>query len=331
MCEELVNKVCSTCHVEKSTEYFYKDENSKDGFQYYCKECAGISQRARQKNNKAREIITIPEFKTCPNCCLEKPGSDFRKYNGNKDGLQGHCKECNTKANKSLHEKNKARENIVIPEFKTCPECGISKPSSFFIKSARSKDGLNCCCKQCAAIRGRKYLYGVTEEWVVATLEAQGGACAICKFIPGPEDMGLDLDHEHGGAARGFLHRGCNLGLGFFKDDVRRIKTAIQYLSEPTLGIRYKRTLSKDVREAILASQSYQCKICSVDLHNKKACLDHDHITHMIRGYLCNNCNCGLGKFKDSIPLLQSAINYLTKYSSLYPPRTNLNLTLADT
>jgi Recombination endonuclease VII. len=72
----------------------------------------------------------------------------------------------------------------------------------------------------------------------------------------------------------------------------------------------------KAIKEQILASQGYVCKICSADLHNKKACVDHDHIAMMIRGILCDGCNCGLGQFDDSIILLANAISYLQKYES---------------
>jgi hypothetical protein len=56
-------------------------------------------------------------------------------------------------------------------------------------------------------------------------------------------------------------------------------------------------------------------KICSIDLTDKKACTDHDHLTNMIRGILCQGCNCGLGQFKDSVKLLQLAVGYLEIYS----------------
>lgn len=39
--------------------------------------------------------------------------------------------------------------------------------------------------------------------------------------------------------------------------------------------------------------------------------LDHNHKTEEFRGFLCDRCNTGLGKFDDNIELLKKAIQYL--------------------
>lgn len=41
--------------------------------------------------------------------------------------------------------------------------------------------------------------------------------------------------------------------------------------------------------------------------------LDHNHETNKFRGWLCHNCNMGIGAFKDSIEILINAIEYLKK------------------
>ena len=40
-------------------------------------------------------------------------------------------------------------------------------------------------------------------------------------------------------------------------------------------------------------------------------CLDHDHKTGNMRGWLCHECNRALGNFKDNIELLKRALQYL--------------------
>lgn len=39
--------------------------------------------------------------------------------------------------------------------------------------------------------------------------------------------------------------------------------------------------------------------------------IDHCHTTGRVRGHLCNNCNKGLGHFKDNPDTLLKAIEYL--------------------
>jgi hypothetical protein len=64
----------------------------------------------------------------------------------------------------------------------------------------------------------------------------------------------------------------------------------------------------------MLEKQGNCCAICKTDDFGKtRGAIDHDHITGKIRGILCNNCNNGLGRFKDDIDNLKQAIIYLKK------------------
>jgi len=44
--------------------------------------------------------------------------------------------------------------------------------------------------------------------------------------------------------------------------------------------------------------------------------IDHCHSSNKFRGLLCNNCNMGLGFFKDSISALSEAIKYLDTFQN---------------
>jgi hypothetical protein len=57
------------------------------------------------------------------------------------------------------------------------------------------------------------------------------------------------------------------------------------------------------------------CKICNrhqTEFKNKLS-VDHCHKTGKVRGLLCNDCNRGLGSFKDNTELIKIAINYLNE------------------
>ena len=57
----------------------------------------------------------------------------------------------------------------------------------------------------------------------------------------------------------------------------------------------------------------FECPICSkVSIANlTKIVLDHNHKTGKVRGYLCESCNTGIGRFDDNIEILKKAINWL--------------------
>lgn len=73
-----------------------------------------------------------------------------------------------------------------------------------------------------------------------------------------------------------------------------------------TLKIKYNMTI-EDYNN-LLASQNGSCSICADD---KNLVIDHCHTTNRVRGILCSTCNRGIGLMKDSVQVLQSAIEYL--------------------
>lgn len=69
-------------------------------------------------------------------------------------------------------------------------------------------------------------------------LKYQGGTCAICKKEPNGRKFSLDHDHTTS-QIRGLLCNNCNVGLGFFNDNIEALKSAIAYLeSSPNSGAK---------------------------------------------------------------------------------------------
>jgi hypothetical protein len=149
---EILTKVCNKCKVEKPISSFAICRSFKDGHQYRCKDCSAEDKKKYRLENISRQTIVVPNSKLCPGCKTVKPGSDFHKSNGNKDGLCDHCKDCGYTRTKSYYDKNKARgeDAVSIPESKECAKCHLTKPGSDFFKASRNKDGLGDYCKDCA-------------------------------------------------------------------------------------------------------------------------------------------------------------------------------------
>lgn len=60
----------------------------------------------------------------------------------------------------------------------------------------------------------------------------------------------------------------------------------------------------------------FECPICkkrTIPGLTSKIVLDHNHHTGKVRGWICDSCNTGIGRFKDDAKLLEEAIKYLQK------------------
>lgn len=136
---------------------------------------------------------------------------------------------------------------------KYCPEKGPQPINQFgtYKPKGRSKYTLRLKCKTCRKaeeakryrenpetkarmqIRARNYNlkkeYGLTFEEVQILQSNQNNQCKICK----KEMQKPNVDHCHKtGKIRGLLCWNCNIGLGYFKDNIENLQNAITYLGE---------------------------------------------------------------------------------------------------
>jgi hypothetical protein len=60
----------------------------------------------------------------------------------------------------------------------------------------------------------------------------------------------------------------------------------------------------------------FECPVCqkrTIAGVTSKVVLDHDHSKGVGRGWICDSCNTGLGRFKDDPELLEHAMDYISK------------------
>jgi len=82
--------------------------------------------------------------------------------------------------------------------------------------------------------------------------------------------------------------------------------------------------VSQEWLDAKLAEQNNLCAVCFQPFL-KTPHIDHDHKCKHVRGscdkcrrgLLCEDCNLGLGRFRDGQAVLENAIQYLKKYERI--------------
>jgi hypothetical protein len=82
--------------------------------------------------------------------------------------------------------------------------------------------------------------------------------------------------------------------------------------ASPTRTAQLKRRygISPAEYDALLEKQGGTCAICRMRSKGR-LCVDHCHVTGMVRGLLCNECNTALGYLKDDQASLVAALAYL--------------------
>lgn len=56
-------------------------------------------------------------------------------------------------------------------------------------------------------------------------------------------------------------------------------------------------------------------ELCEMNCGRKAICLDHCHLTDKFRGWLCRQCNTGIGLLGDSSEGLRNGLGYLARTS----------------
>ena len=71
--------------------------------------------------------------------------------------------------------------------------------------------------------------------------------------------------------------------------------------------------LSLEDWDRLYEEQGGRCAICRRQSKKGGLVVDHNHITDVVRGLLCHNCNLTLGKFEDKPEWFDMAAEYLRR------------------
>lgn len=181
--------------------------------------------------------------KLCRTCQKWLDVAEFGKNGRTSDGLTGDCMPCSRILGRSRARVGGSRLLATSRDEhgnKYCKDCKHWLPEASFGINRRVVDGLSNNCSNCRSAKSRSNslmrYYRMTTEQFEAMFSAQGGRCASCRdeFTTKPH-----IDHDHaccptekscGDCVRGLLCNRCNLGMGIFLDEPRRLMAAANYL-----------------------------------------------------------------------------------------------------
>lgn len=148
--------------------------------------------------------------KNCPHCNQFKPLSEFYKNKSRPSGVASWCKECVKKDASKWAKNNRSKINKRRRKY--------AKENPNYNRQNNLK---------------RNYNISLTEYEQIE--HQQNGVCAICNKRETYKNQyslaRLSVDHDHiTGEIRGLLCKNCNLGLGYFKDNIASLSSAINYL-----------------------------------------------------------------------------------------------------
>ena len=78
-----------------------------------------------------------------------------------------------------------------------------------------------------------------------------------------------------------------------------------------------QRRMLRKLHKSTQMPKAGACPLCCRFVPIGRWVLDHDHETGMMRGWICSDCNCGIGKGCESILVLENWIQHLE--SSRFP------------
>ena len=272
-------------------------------------------------------IIDDVEYKYCGRCGTWKILSEFSLSKRTWDNLYTWCRMCSAK----YHIENKEHHNELARKWRNeNKEYANETSRKWHTKNKGHANEMRRKWyfenKDQTYFKHIERIYGVTYEQWNNVLDIQHDKCAVCKQ-PFENTKSCNIEHDHTkdigdiGYFRGIVCMQCNILLSKCNDDITILQNLITYLQQnnnfgmwyQSSGQTYKQWKERIKRNALIA-QNYKCAGCGKRLNIKTCCLDHRHDTGIISGVLCSEHNLALGHARDSILILQMAVEYLQRF-----------------
>ena len=207
---------------------------------------------------------------------------------------------------------------------KRCYRCGETKPASEFYHNRGHRDGLSAACRSCTKAEAHERWRKKHPEPPPYVPPAEK-ACTKCGVV-----KPLDQFHRRASARDGRQpYCGACATADALKwnnehPDYHRQKAREYHRRHPGRtadnNLQWRLGIPRGTYDEMLAAQDGKCAICGATKpggRTKRFHVDHCHTTGQIRALLCNNCNMGLGAFRDKPDLLIKAAEYIRQHQQV--------------
>jgi hypothetical protein len=153
----------------------------------------------------------------------------------------------------------------------------------------------------------------MAEQLLTSSIAAPGFklVCSTCK-----EEKDVSAFHKAGNKKRGYQFSCIACRKKVKEKQQASMSPEDWLLLNRKYWLKSQYGISLNDYNTMLKQQNHSCAICKTDetdVFKQVLYVDHCHTTGKIRGLLCMQCNAGLGKFKDSLDMLEAAKDYLRK------------------
>lgn len=275
-------KPCSVCKSILDVGVFGKSSSEPTGLAHACKACVKEKRDAKHVPvPRTTAILVVDGMKPCHTCKRLLPVDEFHRHTMTVSGLASNCKECVAEAFRRRYVPTpRTTAILVVDGMKPCSTCKLLLPVGEFGRDSNTPTGLCYSCRSCCNAKTRSRRNNEKAKDPEAYLARVRASAQEWRASAPPE--------------------------------LRKSRGRKQLFT--------KRGVTAEWYDETLAEQGGVCAICKQPESKlssggglKMLAIDHDHITGKARGLVCQQCNIGIGAFRDSPDLLRKATLYLVE------------------